>query len=93
MIREKGCSTYTSLIQAYNTFSASVTLNVDKVTPNGCLVSGPIDFQIGMEAAGNHHYIIIPFSDEMCKTFAVFQAVYFLPFEIRQKISSQRLWL
>ena len=35
-----------------------------KATPNGCLVSGPDDFQIGMRAGGNCHYNIIPFSDE-----------------------------
>ena len=35
-----------------------------KATPNGCLVSGPDDFQIGMRAGSNCHYNIIPFSDE-----------------------------
>ena len=52
--------------------SQSTTLNAvcacRQATPNSCLVSGPVDFQIVMWASGNCHYIIIPFSDEMCKT-------------------------
>ena len=30
-----------------------------KATPNGCLVSGPSDFQIRMRADGFSHYIIM----------------------------------
>ena len=45
-------------------------------TPNGYLVSGPFNFKIGMWAGGKCHYVIIPFRDEMCKTFAIFQACY-----------------
>ena len=40
--------------------------------PNRCLVSGPDDFQIGMWACSNSiSCIFIPFSDKMCKPFAV----------------------
>ena len=41
---------------------------VAKATPNGCLVSGPGDFQIRMRAGGFSHYIIMIF---MYKTFAI----------------------
>ena len=44
-------------------------------TPNGCLVPGRDDFQIGMLAGGNCHYIIIPFSDEIRRTFAISRIV------------------
>ena len=39
----------------------------------------PDDFQLqrGMRATGNFHYITIPFSDKMYKTFAIFQAYYY----------------
>ena len=45
---------------------------ISKATPNGCLISGPDDFQIRMWVGGFGHYIIMPFSDEMCKIFAIF---------------------
>ena len=32
-----------------------------------CPVSGPVDFQIGMRAGGNCHYIIIPLCDKCVK--------------------------
>ena len=41
-------------------------------TPNGCLVSGPVDFQIGMRAGGIGHYISLCLNVE---TFAVFRLV------------------
>ena len=55
---------------------------INKATLNGCLVSGPIDLT-GMWVGDNSHYIIIPFCDEMCKIFVIFQAC--------QCISSQLL--
>ena len=38
-----------------------VAKSCDKATPNGCLVSGPGDFQIRMRAGGFSHYIIMIF--------------------------------
>ena len=43
-----------------------------KATPNGCLVSGPVDFQIVMRVGDNCHFIIMALSDKMIKTFAYF---------------------
>ena len=38
-----------------------------KATPNGRLISGPVDFQIGMRVGNNCHYIIIPLNDKCVK--------------------------
>ena len=46
-----------------------------KATPIGCLVSGPVDFQIGMRAGGIGHHIIMPLSDEMLKHLLFFRLV------------------
>ena len=46
-----------------------------KVTPIGCLVSGLVDFQIGMRAGGIGHHIIMPLSDEMLKHLLFFRLV------------------
>ena len=47
--------------------------DISQATPNGCLVSGPVDFQKGMGEGGNCHYIM-SLSDEMFKTIAISQA-------------------
>ena len=50
-----------------------------QATSNGCLVSGPVDFEIVLEiwTGGNRCYIIIPFSDEICSyNICYFQACY-----------------
>ena len=46
-----------------------------EATPNGCLVSGPVDFQIRMWAGSIGHYIIMPISDEMLKRLLFFRLV------------------
>ena len=43
------------------TFVSSI---LPKATPNGCQISGPVDFQIGMWVGSDCHYIIIPLNDK-----------------------------
>ena len=49
---------------------------ITKATPNGRLVSGPVDFQIGMQVGGIRHHIIMPLSDEMLKHLLFFRLSY-----------------
>ena len=46
-----------------------------KATPNGCLVSGPVEFQIGMWVGGICLYIIMPLSDEILKYLLFYRLV------------------
>ena len=52
-----------------------VNIHIAKTTPNDCLVSGSVDFQIGMRVGGIGHYIIMPLSDEMLKHLLFFRLV------------------
>ena len=47
-----------------------------KATPNHCLVSGPVDIQIGMWAGGNCHYYHYAIQWWNAYKFSVFQACY-----------------
>ena len=57
---------------SYNKINNCFNMLCYKAIPSGCLVSGPDDFQIRIREGGLGHYIIMPFSDEMCKIFAIF---------------------
>ena len=54
-------------------FMYLLLLRPTKPTPNGCLVSGPVDFQIRMRAV-IAIISIMKLSDEMFKSYAVYQA-------------------
>ena len=68
MFLQLNCVTRMRLKISKYSYIASQLISIhSKATPNGCLVSGFVDFQIGIQVGSNCHYIIISLSDKCIK--------------------------